>query len=434
MHKRVLTAAIAASLLVVCRDDPPPTKPAQKLAPKKGPKKPPPVKTARQRVAELRKLAAATVKCPSSNDDPTEVLKKKVAKGEPCAMSALGGRYLEGAQAPRRVVEGVKLLRAALAQGAAIDAWSCDVFAEGIGTKQDLPRALRCYLRAHDHGRAALMLLNGQGTSRDVAAAAALLPKRDNNTDCLEDLRALISKGEPTGVHRACDVFPDSSFCGSRCEHARQTRRAWEVEQRLGNYTGRLAPAGRKQLDALFRASRDLAKAESDLIYSEYIDGSARTVFSSGREALIAAHFDDDLVAFFEDKLEPADANSLALAKRALARVDAAPKPTGPGASARQLRGEWTVSRRRWRGYVAAWERLAALVRPAARQALVRRLTLQRLYRCLWSPSTSEQPRVLDAFARELPGWSGCTRSAAAEIRAELGSIRAFESHLFKER
>jgi len=154
-----------------------------------------------------------------------------------------------------------------------------------------------------------------------------------------------------------------------------------------------------------------------------FVASNTRAEFSAGREAWIAAHFDDDLVAFFEGKLP----------QRALKRADVAPSPVGPGASARDLRRQWRLSCRRWRGYVKAWERLAALVKPAARPALVQRLTLQRLYRCLWTPATREQPRVLDKFAKQLRRVSGCTKEEAAAIRAELGSMEAFETRLGQE-
>jgi hypothetical protein len=374
--------------------------------------------------------------------DATDLLQKKVGKGDPCAIAELGGRYLNGHDAPRRIAAGVRLFRRALARGATIGGvfggWHCDPFYVGIGTQRDLPLALQCYLRSQDYPRAALMVVNGQGTKRDVDLAAALLPKPDPGFDCAQDLRRLVAKerakpdGAPPKVQRVCDVLWDSNHCGWRCEVTEKLHRVWKVEQHLTRHGAGLSAEGRKHLAALVEASKKLARDEGQLIYLEFSGGSIRNEVTSARELLIEAHFEDDLAAFFDGKLRPADVKALKLAQRALKVADVAPShpsvPGDPGSSNRDLRRQWRLSRRRWREYVQAWERLATLAKPSVRPALLRRLAIQRLHRCLWTIATTEQPRVVDKFFERLRRVTRCPKEEAATIRASLKEVEAFES------
>jgi hypothetical protein len=301
--------------------------------------------------------------------------------------------------------------------------------------KPDWPLALQCYLRSNDREWAALMVLNGQGIKHDRELAEALLKRPDcaHCARCSRKLARRIAEHvpiQPLRTVRACDVFVDS-VCGYRCAGITDAKRQWAIEQKLQRHRKRFSRATLKKLEKLYQASAKLAEADASYVYHIYIDGSARNPFYSRRKRLIGAQFDITLLALFEGALARVTAKDVALANRALQLVDVNPGPKRklfPDSPAVDLAKSWRMSRQRYRRYEAAWRRLVSATNPRQKRALRYRLLVQRLYCCLWSP-TSHQKKIHARFVKKLRRYG---KKPAHRLHKQLDAASDFEDRLFE--
>jgi Lysozyme inhibitor LprI len=394
----------------------------QRPAPKSVMTQPPQV-----RADALVKAAARTHACDKPLPAKLEALQNLAAKQQPCAMAALGARYLDGQGGT--IKEGLRLSRAAWDKGAQVSSLFCMATAEGIGGKPDPTLALRCFLRSEDWTRAAVMAMNGEGAPRDFAQA--LIARDGGGWSCGDGVKEAVAQQRRASTAKParqshCDLCPDNNVHGFLWGGLERVKRAHKVEQQLAPHLARVSGVARAALAALRKAAARYAEDESTKVYHEYIEGSARGGFAELRKVVIQAHLADDLGHLLSGKLPAVSNAQLARLDRALAlalRQHRAEE--GAAAYRKQLR----QSRRSWLAYRAAWARFANAVAPAARNAVRVRLTVQRIHLLVWSPATNDKTN-LEELVQDLVKAGVYTNGSSAEIDKPLRAVDAFEHTL----
>jgi hypothetical protein len=412
-----------------------PTKPTKKkketaavVTPKARPKPAKPAKPAKVRADELIASAAATVKCEGLPEKRDE-LEKLAEKGGACAMARLGWEYLDGNGGT--VEQGMRLVRSAWAKGAAVGITGCLAFEEGIGAKPDRALALRCLLRAEDWTWAAVMVANGDGVKRDLELAAAILARDQSGGPCGDGVKeALAARRKAASPKRLshCEICPDNNVNGFLCGDMDSLRRAFRAERSVRPLLARVPPGARDALVALRKATARYAGDESNKVYVEYQDGSARGSFSELRKQLINAHFADDLKQLLDGKLPAVTQAEKTRLDRALAlalrRDEREPGSRSWRKSLRRAQKSWIALR-------GAWERFANEASPSARDAIRARLTVERIYQLTWSPATNDKTHLEELEQALVKARIG-SADEARQIHKQLLAVDAFERNLTK--
>jgi hypothetical protein len=179
---------------------------------------------------------------------------------------------------------------------AASDDCDGDAFYYGWGRARDVKAALACYRTGNDWMMLAILQINGDGAPMDIAGARASLNRVASKDADFEALDRIIKKREanPTAQFRRIDfckdvasTTPSFSACQGRAEGKKIAKSDFRVDKLRGGLDAR----ARSAFDRAQAAYKQLAHADGERVYQEYIDGSGRGQDALNQEARVRRNF-----------------------------------------------------------------------------------------------------------------------------------------------
>jgi hypothetical protein len=171
-----------------------------------------------------------------------------------------------------------------------------DEFYYGWGRARDVKKALSCYRASNDWMMLAILQINGDGAPVDIAGARASLTRVASKDADFEALDRIIRKREANPKAK----FPRVDFCKDVasttpsvdiCQARKEGKKIAKSDFRVDKLRAGLDVSARAAFDRAQAAYKQVAHADGERVYQQYIDGSGRDQDALNQEARVRRNF-----------------------------------------------------------------------------------------------------------------------------------------------